>query len=182
MIRRTTVFTLLLCTTLTLPACAGGLDLRQRVAGLLTQELLVGTALTDPIPIAPDSLEADCFVFSTTLGKRLTRVRFSASDARRAVADVQAGATVAIYRADTLVVDGQPVLVAAAWKARPEGNPLRAAFLAEHRVEILAWAYRRDPATLRFLFGDHMAQLRQLADELASLQTTLHALGIGDLK
>jgi hypothetical protein len=160
------------------PASAGILDRARKIGAAFGGDtaVVLGTALTPPIRVAPNSDETEVWVFSTTLGHTLERVRFAATDLARVVREVDAGATIVVLAAAPARTDG--AILASRWRSVIEGNPLRADFLRANRHRILVFALRNDPATLQHIYAGNMGELRQVAQDLAKAQDALLRLGI----
>ena len=161
----------------TAPAGARGrLRIAERLRGFMDREVLVGTALTPPIRLSQESLETEVWVFSTVLGKSVSRVRFGASDLAKVSETIKTGSTIAVYQADVLVIDGEAVMVASRWKSTVDSNPLRAEFLIRYRAQILSYALRARPLELHHIYASDLGELRQLQDDIEQVRITLDAV------
>ena len=157
-------------------AAAEAQGITSRIKGLWASPQLVGTAMTTPRRLAPDSLESEVWVFSTTLGRELYRVRFVSSDLARANEQITVGCTLRVWKADSIVVDGLQVFVANTWKAKASKNTDQTEFMRAYRSQILAYGLRGSPKLLAEAFEGNEFVLAQLSEELAVLQKTIEPL------
>ncbi len=132
-----------------------------------------GTVLTEPQRLEASSLESEVWVFSTTLGKALYRVRFEASDLARASREVYPGASIQVTRSYAVVSDGIQVIIASEWSAKKPRDETQAEFLRTYRWQILAYGLRFSPDLLRKTFTGNEFVLQQIAEDLATLQKTI---------
>ncbi|MDX1494163.1 MAG: hypothetical protein R3253_08900 [Longimicrobiales bacterium] len=143
-----------------------------------TPHKTVGSSLTPCLPL-PGSAEVTSYIYSTTVGERMTEVRFPAGSAPKVCGSLEVGSFVIVE--ESMPVPGQPnhTLAATRWHIHRQGNPARTKLLRHPWAAdlILIWEFRKLPSEIDFIFESRPGDLREIARDIEPI----HAMLLGVL-